>query len=78
MTAKHDLKFLALLVHRGHIEREDAERLIPPLKQGRALDALLSEHLGWSEKKVRRMRVTRAGEEPRIPASMSRAPLNRA
>lgn len=67
MTAKDDLKFLALLVHRGHIEREDAEGLIPPLKQGRALDALLSEQLGWSEKKVRRMRVTRAGEEPRIP-----------
>ncbi|MFT5050807.1 MAG: serine/threonine protein kinase [Chlamydiales bacterium] len=64
---QQDVQFLALLVHRGHLERGDAERLLPALKAGDDLDELLIDDLGWSEKKTRGMRRTRAGEEPEIP-----------
>ena len=67
MSPKDDVQFLALLVHRGHLERGDAERLLPRLKGGEALDPLLVEVVGWSSDQVDRLRRTRAGEEPRLP-----------
>ncbi|MEM7306042.1 MAG: serine/threonine-protein kinase [Planctomycetota bacterium] len=62
-----DLSFLALLVHRGHLGREDAEGLVEELKQGGALDALLQKRVGWDAAQIRRMRRTNAGEIPEIP-----------
>jgi eukaryotic-like serine/threonine-protein kinase len=67
MTPKEDARFLALLVHRGYLDREAAEGLLPALKGGEPLDDLLIETLGWEEKRVARLRRTRAGEEPEIP-----------
>ena len=67
MSPKEEAQFLALLVHRGHLTRADAERLLPALKAGGALDALLQDTLGWEERKVVRLRRTRGGEEPEIP-----------
>jgi serine/threonine-protein kinase len=67
MPTQEDVQFLALLVHRGHMERADAERLLPHLKAGRELDSLLETMLGWNEQKVRRLRRTRGGEQPEIP-----------
>ena len=67
MSPQADVQFLALLVHRGHLARRDAERLLPAIKAGEALDHLLVREVGWSEKKTQQMRVTRAGEQPLIP-----------
>jgi len=67
MSPKEDVQFLALLVHRGHLERRDAERLLPSLQTGEALDDLLIDEVGWDEAKVKRLRRTRAGEQPEIP-----------
>ncbi len=62
-----DLQLLALLVHRGHLTRPEAERVLPALKAGGELDTLLLELPGWDDEKVARMRRTRAGEIPEIP-----------
>ncbi len=62
-----DVQFLALLVHRGHLDRAHAEVLLPHLKEGESLDELLVEHVGWSQEKTAKLRRTRAGEEPEIP-----------
>ena len=67
MTAADDVRFLALLVHRGYLERGDAESLLTELKAGAPLDGLLEQELGWAPKKVAVLRKTRAGEEPAIP-----------
>jgi serine/threonine-protein kinase len=65
--AKEDLQFLALLVHRGHLPRERAERLVAALERGVDLERLLVEEVGWSAAEVARLRRTRAGEIPEIP-----------
>jgi len=62
-----DVQFLALLVHRGHLDRAQAEPLLADLKQGASLDALLADHLGWDTDKIARLRRTNAGEVPEIP-----------
>jgi serine/threonine-protein kinase len=62
-----DVPFLALLVHRGHLQRDQAEGLLPELKRGAGLDRLLVDRLGWEPDKVARLRRTRAGEIPEIP-----------
>jgi serine/threonine-protein kinase len=62
-----DLEFLALLVHRGHLAREQAQRLSEALRGGAGLDELLAEEPGWSEAQVQRLRRTRAGEIPELP-----------
>ncbi len=62
-----DVEFLAALVHRGHLAREDAQLLLPELKDGASLDGLLQERLGWSEEDVHKLRRTRCGETPEIP-----------
>ncbi len=67
MPTQEDVQFLALLVHRGHLERAEAERLLPHLKAGAALDPLLAAMLGWNEQRVKKLRRTRGGEEPEIP-----------
>jgi len=67
MSREADLRFLALLVHRGQLERAQAESLMPHLKQGAALDDLLVEELGREEAWVHKMRRTQAGEIPEIP-----------
>ena len=67
MTREADVPFLALLVHRGHLERAHAEELLPELRNGAGLDRLLAERIGWSEEKIARLRRTRAGEIPEIP-----------
>ncbi len=67
MPTTEDVQFLALLVHRGHMERADAEQLLPHLRAGRPLDPLLVSMLGWDEKKVKQLRRTRGGEHPEIP-----------
>ncbi len=66
MSTHDDLKFLALLVHRGHLDRKQAEPLLPALKGGAELDRLLVDLVGWTAKKVGMLRRTRAGEEPAI------------
>jgi len=63
----HDVDFLALLVHRKHLSREEAETLLPALKAGNALDELLEGRIGWSPERIAELRSTRAGELPRIP-----------
>ncbi len=62
-----DVEFLALLVHRGHLSREQAGVLLPRLRSGEELDGLLERELGWSSAHVARLRRTRAGEIPEIP-----------
>jgi serine/threonine-protein kinase len=65
--SKEDLDFLAILVHRGHVERAQADRLLVGLKNGGDLDSLLASELGWSEAQVAKLRRTRGGEMPEIP-----------
>jgi serine/threonine-protein kinase len=67
VSARDDTRFLALLVHRGHVSREDAEQLLPRLGAGEELDPLLAGELGWSADQIARLRRTQAGELPEIP-----------
>lgn len=67
MSSADDTRFLALLVHRGQLSREQAESLVPRLREGDELDGLLIDVLGWTDEKVERMRRTNAGEIPEIP-----------
>jgi serine/threonine protein kinase len=68
MSVTDDMQFLALLVHRGELEREQAEGLVAQLKrESVALDSLLVDQIGWSAERVARLRRTRAGEVPEIP-----------
>jgi len=67
MNSAEDTRYLALLVHRGHVGRVDAEALLPLLRAGGDLDRLLAERLGWDAEKVARLRRTNAGEIPEIP-----------
>jgi len=67
MGGKEDVQFLAVLVHRGHLTREEAEPLLPKLKAGHDLDGLLESEIGWTSAEIRRLRRTRGGEIPEIP-----------
>ena len=67
MTVKEDMEFLVLLVHRGHLLREVAERIVQELQQGEDLDGLLEHHAGLAPDVIQRWRRTRAGEIPEIP-----------
>ena len=62
-----DVEFLALLVHRGLLDRGMAADVVERLKGGEELDDVLVQHLGWDAEKVERLRRTRAGEIPEIP-----------
>lgn len=67
MSTSDDVKFLALLVHRGYLGRSLAEPLIGELKRGESLDGLLVSSVGWDEGRVDQLRKTSAGERPHIP-----------
>jgi serine/threonine-protein kinase len=64
---KEDVQFLALLVHRGHLEREQAEGLLADLRSGTGLDEALRSRVGWTSEQIADLRRTRAGEIPEIP-----------
>lgn len=67
MSPEQEAQFLVLLVHRGHLPKEQAQLLLPALKEGNSLDDLLEHTLGWDPARIARLRRTRAGEEPEIP-----------
>ena len=62
-----EIKYLATLVHRGHLSREDAERILPAVQSGAPVDDELIEVLEWDPRLVRKLRRTRGGEIPEIP-----------
>jgi len=62
-----DKDFLALLVHHGHVTREEAEGLLSELGAGADLAKKLIDAKGWSEAEVEKLRRTRGGELPEIP-----------
>ena len=59
--------YLALLVHRGWLGRQDVAGILPELKAGADLDELLERHLGWDVTKVARLRRTEAGRILEVP-----------
>jgi serine/threonine-protein kinase len=63
----NDIDFLALLVHRGHLDQAAAQGLLPALQSGSPLDELLVDQVGWSADEVAKLRRTRAGEMPELP-----------
>ena len=75
MPADDDVRFLAKLVHRSHLSREEAEPLLPRLKAGEDLDEVLASLDGWDLERVDKMRRTDAGESPEIPGHEILAPL---
>ncbi len=70
-----DVQFLALLVHRGHLTRDEAQRLLPRLESGAALDELLVCDLSWTDEQVSKLRRTRGGEIPEVPGYEVLGPL---
>ncbi len=62
-----DVDFLALLVHRGRLAREQAQALLSELERGADLDQLLVKQVGWDAAEIERLRRTRVGEIPEIP-----------
>lgn len=67
MSVPDELRFLALLVHRGHLARERAEALAVGVQRGDSLDALLVREVGWDAAQVEKLRRTQAGEIPELP-----------
>ena len=67
MQAKRDVEFLAVLVHRGHLDKGTAESLYALLKEGEDLDRLLESEIGWEPREVARLRRTQGGRIPEIP-----------
>lgn len=67
MSGKEDVEFLAVLVHRGHLEHGVAKGLFDRLKAGADLDELLQLEVGWDVEVVEKLRRTRGGEIPEIP-----------
>ncbi len=62
-----DAEFLACLVHRGHLNRAQAQAMLDEIRRGEALDALLEDEMGWSADEVAKLRRTRGGQIPEIP-----------
>ena len=68
MTVSSDVEFLALLVHRGRLDKDKAQALMARMqKDGALLDRLLESELGWTTEKVEGLRRTKAGAVPEIP-----------
>jgi len=61
-----DQEFLALLVHRGFLSREQAISVLQAAAEG-PLEPALAAATGWGEEKVQFLRRTRALSEPEIP-----------
>lgn len=74
-TVMDDVQFLAVLVHRGHLTRGEAETLLAELKKGGELDSLLEQKFQWTADQVARLRRTRGGEVPEIPGYEILGPL---
>ena len=66
MDVKEELRFLAALVHRGHVAAAAAEGLAKGLQGGADLDELLLA-AGHDAEWIERMRRTKAGEIPELP-----------
>jgi len=64
---KEEIQYLATLVHRGHLSREDAERILPAVQSGALVDEELIVVLEWDPRLVKKLRRTRGGEIPEIP-----------
>jgi serine/threonine-protein kinase len=64
--APDDQEFLALLVHRGFLLRQDA---VPVLKNAAesGFDAALAARTGWDAKKIDYLRKSKALQDPEIP-----------
>ncbi len=63
-----DVEFLAALVHRGQLAREEAERCLALLRSGTSpLDEVLVEEGWFAPEEVARLRRTRGGALPEIP-----------
>jgi serine/threonine-protein kinase len=67
MANREDFEFLAVLVHRGLLLRDVAEKMFPLLKGGADLDDLLAHHAGLAPEVIAKWRRTRGGEIPEIP-----------
>lgn len=65
-TKQQETEFLALLVHRGHLNKEQGLQCFQAMEKGVGLDATL-QAMGFSPEKIARLRRTRAGEIPEIP-----------
>ncbi len=63
---KSEIEYLAVLVHRAHLKREEAEFIMGKMHEGADLDELLMVEFGWSPRKVKQLRTTRGGEIPII------------
>ena len=64
---KEEIQYLATLVHRGHLSRQDAERILPAVQSGALVDEELIVVLEWDPRLVKKLRRTRGGEIPEIP-----------
>src|SRR5258708_3154070 len=68
MSVSSDVEFLALLVHRGRLDRAQAESLMARMqKEGADLDRLLESEVGWTSEQGEGLRRTKAGAVPEIP-----------
>ncbi|WP_419191771.1 serine/threonine-protein kinase [Engelhardtia mirabilis] len=62
-----DPEFLALLVHHGRLDVQQAEGLMDGIRAGGEPAALFAQALGLAETEVDELRRTRCGEQPEIP-----------
>jgi eukaryotic-like serine/threonine-protein kinase len=67
MNVPDELRFLALLVHRGHLPHDRAAALADSVQRGHSLDGLLVDQLGWEASHVEKLRRTQGGEIPDLP-----------
>ncbi len=61
-----DQQFLALLVHRGFLDRKDAVRVLERARDN-GFESALGVTTGWDANKVGYLRRTKAMQEPQIP-----------
>ncbi|MEM9801576.1 MAG: serine/threonine-protein kinase [Planctomycetota bacterium] len=67
MSTEDEVRFLAKLVHRGHLDRDLGRELHARMGGGETLDDALATLPGWDEERVAKLRRTDAGERPEIP-----------
>ncbi len=65
-VAPEDQEFLALLVHRGFLQREDALAILQAARE-QGFEAALEARTGWDASRVAYLRRTRGLSEPEIP-----------
>lgn len=64
--AHDDQEFLALLVHRGFMQRADAMRVLKVAAE-QGFDGALTTTTGWDAKKIAYLRSTKGLQDPEIP-----------